>query len=93
MLQPENNEEIRPLKLNISTGYSDTNAWIEINDTGPGIPDKDIDKIFEPLYSTKTYGIGLGLPIVKQIMEQHSGGISISSHTTEGACVKLWLPL
>ena len=73
MIQSDNNEETRPLKLNISTGYSDINAWIEINDTGPGIPDKDIDKIFEPLYSTKTYGIGLGLPIVKQIMEQHSG--------------------
>ena len=93
MIQSENNEETRPLKLSIYTGYSDTNAWVEINDTGPGIPDKDIDKIFEPLYSTKTYGIGLGLPIVKQIMEQHSGGISIGNHSTEGAFVKLWFPL
>ena len=93
MIQSENNEETRPLKLNISTGYSDINAWIEIKDTGPGISDKDIDNIFEPLYSTKTYGIGLGLPIVKQIMEQHSGRISIGNHSTEGAFVKLWFPL
>ncbi len=93
LLPSENNEVMRPLKINISTGYSDTNAWIEINDTGSGIPDKEIDNIFEPLYSTKTYGIGLGLPIVKQIMEQHSGRISISNHTPRGACVKLWFPL
>jgi len=93
MYQSEDNELVRPLKLIISSGRSDADVWIAINDTGPGIPDKEIDKIFEPLYSTKTYGIGLGLPIVKQIMEQHSGRVSISTHTTEGACVKLWFPL
>jgi len=93
MPQSEDNELVRPLKLIISSGRSDADVWIAINDTGPGIPDKEIDKIFEPLYSTKTYGIGLGLPIVKQIMEQHSGRVSISTHTTEGACVKLWFPL
>jgi len=93
MLLSEDNELVRPLKLIISSGRSDADVWIEINDTGPGIPEKDIHKIFEPLYSTKTYGIGLGLPIVKQIMEKHSGGISIDNHTTEGACIKLWFPL
>jgi len=93
MLQNDNNEVKMPLKLYMTTGHSDGKAWIEIKDSGPGIPINEINKIFEPLYSTKTYGIELGLAIVKQIMEQHSGGISINSNTTEGTCAKLWLPL
>jgi signal transduction histidine kinase len=71
---------------------------IEIHDTGPGIPDDVFPKIFEPLFSTKTFGVGLGLPIVKNIMEQHGGGISILSQTAGddkpgGTNVVLWLPL
>ncbi|MCZ6804243.1 MAG: HAMP domain-containing sensor histidine kinase, partial [Proteobacteria bacterium] len=93
MLESENNEIQNPLKLNILTGRSDTKVWIEIIDNGPGIPDSDVNKIFEPLYSTRTYGIGLGLPIVKQIMEQHSGGISIDSKSGSETSVKLWFPL
>jgi len=93
MLESENNEIQNPLRLNILTGRSDTKVWIEIIDNGPGIPDSEINKIFEPLYSTRTYGIGLGLPIVKQIMEQHSGGISIDSKSGSETSVKLWFPL
>ena len=76
----------------VATAVGKDMVEITVTDTGPGIPDKELNNIFEPLYSTKTYGIGLGLSIVKQIMEQHSGGISISSHSAKGACVKLWFP-
>ena len=93
MFQSENNEIQNPLKLKILTGHSDTKVWIEILDTGPGIPDTEINKIFEPLYSTRAYGIGLGLPIVKQIMEKHSGGISIESQSGGETSVKLWFPI
>ena len=93
MFQSENNEIQNPLKLKILTGRSDTKVWIEILDTGPGIPDTEINKIFEPLYSTRAYGIGLGLPIVKQIMEKHSGGISIESQSGGETSVKLWFPI
>jgi signal transduction histidine kinase len=51
------------------------------------------DRIFEPLFSTKTSGVGLGLSIVKNIMQQHGGGIEIQSHVGEGSTVTLWLPL
>ncbi len=93
MLQQDSDEVNKPLKLEISTSQSDEKAWIEINDNGPGIPDEMIGNVFEPLYSTKTYGVGLGLPIVRQILEQHSGEILISSQPGTGTKVKLWFPL
>ncbi len=65
---------------------------IRVSDTGMGIAPEEIEKIFQPLYSTKGFGVGLGLPIVKQIMEQHGGGIEISSKPGEGATVTMWLP-
>ena len=62
-------------------------------DTGQGIPPDRLERIFEPLYSTKGFGVGLGLPIVKQIMEMHGGGIDIESKPGEGTRTTLWLPL
>lgn len=80
-------------RLTISTHVVDERVEIAIRDTGCGISDAVRDKLFEPLFSTKSFGIGLGLPIVKGIMEQHGGGIEISSRANEGATVVLWLPI
>jgi signal transduction histidine kinase len=52
-----------------------------------------LPKVFEPLFSTKSIGTGLGLPIVKQIIEQHSGTIHISSAPGGGATVVVQLPI
>ncbi len=65
---------------------------VVIADNGEGIPQADLEKIYEPLYSTKSFGVGLGLPIVKGIMEQHLGGIDIDSQVGIGTKVTLWLP-
>ena len=51
-----------------------------------------LSKIYEPLFSTKSFGVGLGMPTVKQIMEQHGGGIEIESEEGRGTTVTLWLP-
>jgi PAS domain S-box-containing protein len=80
-------------RLTISTHVVDERLEIRIRDTGCGIPTDVMDKLFEPLFSTKSFGVGLGLSIVKNIIEQHSGGIEISSQTNEGATVALWLPI
>ncbi|MCK4868169.1 MAG: PAS domain-containing protein, partial [Alphaproteobacteria bacterium] len=61
--------------LSISTRQSDSRIEIIVEDTGPGIAEESLDRIFEPLFSTKNFGAGLGLPIVRQIMEQHGGGV------------------
>lgn len=65
---------------------------IIITDTGPGIKQEILPRIFEPLFSTKTFGIGLGLSIVKQIMLQHGGNVDIDSEPGIGTRVVLWLP-
>ena len=69
--------------------------WVVVSfaDTGPGIPPEYRDKVFEPLYSTKSFGVGLGLPLVKKIIEQHGGRIEIESRGNVGARFLLWLPL
>jgi signal transduction histidine kinase len=66
---------------------------IRVSDTGPGIPKDVRARVFEPLFSTKRYGVGLGLPIVKNIVEQHGGGIEIESQAGQGTTVILWLPV
>ncbi len=85
-------EDTEPLKLKIKTYSQDMRIWFEFSDNGPGIPEDIILLIFEPLYSTKNFGVGLGLPVVKQIMEKHNGGVEVVSPQGLGTTVKLWLP-
>ena len=79
--------------LTVETHVSDNRVSIQVSDTGLGISPDCLGKIFEPLYSTKMFGVGLGLPIVRQVMEQHAGGVEVESREFEGTLVTLWLPL
>lgn len=79
-------------QLSISTQHENNRVCIHFDDNGPGIDEEIIDRIFEPLFSTKGFGVGLGLPTVKQIMEQHDGGIDVRSICRQGTGVTLWLP-
>lgn len=65
---------------------------LSIGDTGKGIPKEDLPKIFEPFYSTKRRGSGLGLPIVKNILDAHGGSISVESSEGKGTTVTIRLP-
>lgn len=76
----------------ISTTVEDGRLQIIVNDNGPGISDEVMERIFEPLYSNKSFGVGLGLPIVKGIMDDHRGGIHVSSEADANTTVVLWLP-
>jgi signal transduction histidine kinase len=66
---------------------------IEIEDTGPGIPPDQKDLIFEPLYSSKPKGTGLGLPIAKMMIENQNGKIEFDSEIGEGAVFRIMLPV
>jgi PAS domain S-box-containing protein len=66
---------------------------IAIEDEGPGIAPEHMDRVFEPLFSTKSFGTGLGLPTVKQIVEQHGGEMELKSVVGEGTRVVIRLPL
>jgi signal transduction histidine kinase len=66
---------------------------IEVADTGPGVPPDDLRRIFEPFYSKRPSGTGLGLPIARRIVAAHGGRIEVSSVVGEGTRVVLRLPV
>ena len=69
---------------------------VEITDTGQGIPDKALDKLFDPFYSTKVTGegTGLGLSVTRSIVEMHRGMINLQNRKdTSGACATLHFPI
>lgn len=70
-------------------------SWqrIRVADNGPGIPDRDLPKIFLPFYTTKSEGTGLGLAVVQKIALQHGGSIEARNQAEGGAEFLLWLPL
>jgi signal transduction histidine kinase/purine-cytosine permease-like protein len=82
-----------PGEITIGTSTSDGQLVLQITDNGIGIPPEQHQKIFTPLFSTKTYGVGLGLPLVKRIVEQHNGRIEVASEWKKGTTVTIWLPL
>jgi signal transduction histidine kinase len=67
-------------------------AEIKIADTGCGIEEKDLRKIFEPFFTNKDKGTGLGLTIVGRIVEGYSGKIKIESNINQGTVCVVWLP-
>ncbi len=84
----------REHRLTIETARTGPDwATISIADTGSGIPAENLDKLFEPLFTTKARGIGLGLALVKTFVEGHGGRISVDSREGEGAIFTVWLPL
>jgi len=65
---------------------------VEFADTGCGIPESDIDKIFDPLFTTKAKGIGLGLSVCKSVLERHGGDIRVESKAGRGTTFTVSLP-
>jgi signal transduction histidine kinase len=65
---------------------------LSVIDTGCGIPADKLGRIFEPLFTTKSFGVGLGLPTVRQIIEQHGGTIDVESVVDQGTTFTIWLP-
>jgi len=66
---------------------------IEIGDTGEGISPENLDQLFSPFFTTKTYGTGLGLPISKKIVDDHGGNLLVESQPGCGTTVHIQLPL
>jgi PAS domain S-box-containing protein len=79
--------------LKLQTGENDDGVWVSVGDTGGGIPQEQINRIFEPFYTTKKKGSGLGLMIVQRIVRAHNGRIELESHVGRGTIFRVWLPL
>ena len=81
-------------KLVIHSRLSKDQVEISIIDNGPGIQQKDRDKLFTPFFTTKHRGTGLGLSVSKKIIENHTGGsLNLESQEGRGTIVKISLPL
>lgn len=79
-------------QLKISTGTAVNHAWVKFEDTGCGISEENLKKIFEPLFTTRRRGIGLGLTISKRLIEQNNGTIEVASQTDKGTVFTVRLP-
>jgi signal transduction histidine kinase len=79
--------------LTISAGTDDTMVALAIRDTGCGIPQDNMSKLFEPLFTTKSKGIGLGLALSKTLAEANGGAIDVKSEEGAGSVFTLRLPL
>jgi PAS domain S-box-containing protein len=79
--------------LTLQTSKGMDGVWVSVSDTGGGIPQEQINRIFEPFYTTKKKGSGLGLMIVQRIVRAHGGRIELESHVGRGTTFRIWLPL
>jgi PAS domain S-box-containing protein len=79
--------------LTLQTGEGADGVWVGVTDTGGGIPQEQIARIFEPFYTTKKQGTGLGLMIVQRIVRAHGGRIELESFVGRGTTFRIWLPL
>jgi C4-dicarboxylate-specific signal transduction histidine kinase len=79
-------------ELSVRAMNGDGRIKIEVSDTGPGVPPDIAEKIFEPLYTTKARGIGLGLSVSRSLAEVNSGTLSVMNHSAGGAVFLIDLP-
>lgn len=79
--------------LRVRTDMNDRFVSITFTDTGGGIPDGEMSKIFEPYFTTKASGSGLGLLIVRRIVREHGGEIELLNDAGKGLCLTMKLPL
>ncbi|MCK5357018.1 MAG: hypothetical protein KAJ48_01370, partial [Elusimicrobiales bacterium] len=90
-----NGIEVMPEKgtLTMRTVIEDNFVRIDIQDEGSGIPKDVLEKIFAPFFTTKARGTGLGLAVVKKVIDRHNGKVDAWSEVGKGTCFKLFLPL
>jgi two-component system, NtrC family, nitrogen regulation sensor histidine kinase GlnL len=101
-IEASSNKKRIQLITRVSTGYSiktshsanpGQNIVVEIVDSGMGISESDMNNLFTPLFTTKSKGSGLGLPISLKIIENHGGKIKITSEKGLGTTAQVFLPV
>lgn len=79
--------------IHIQTSFADDFIIMSVEDTGTGIPDDMIHKIFEPYFTTKVDGTGLGLTMAYKVVKEHGGDIRVQSEKGQGTCFTIKLPV
>lgn len=80
-------------RLTLSANVHDEMVRLNIQDTGVGIPPENLPKLFEPLFTTKIKGIGLGLAVSKKLIEANGGRIEVKSEAGVGSIFTIWMPV
>lgn len=81
-------------RLTMRTAYDGkANVEVAVEDSGPGIPSERLPRLFDSFFTTKTHGMGLGLSIVRSIVEAHDGRIWAENNSSGGACFRFTLPV
>ncbi len=83
----------RECYLKIKTEITSAECILTVTDNGEGVSSENIPKIFEPFFSTKKDGLGLGLPFIKRVIEDHGGKVEFKSTKNEGSEVRLIFPI
>jgi len=92
-LQALNEVDKSDKKLLVGSRLVEETCEIIVQDNGPGMSQDVVSRIFEPMFSTKNFGVGLGVPIIKNILEGHCGGVEYLSEVGKGTTVIMRLPL
>ena len=81
--------------ITLRTGRDGEEVWVEVSDTGCGIPPENVERIFDPFFTTKPVGVGtgLGLSLSCGIVQQHAGRIDVSSVMGQGSAFRVTLPI
>lgn len=79
--------------ISVETGTVGPNASIVVRDTGEGIPEESLEEIFNPFFTTKATGVGLGLAMVSKFVDMHDGRIHVTSTPNEGTTFRILLPV
>jgi two-component system, sporulation sensor kinase E len=80
-------------ELRVQTGATPEQVWVSVKDSGCGIPQEQLSRIFAPFFTTKKKGSGLGLMIVQRIIREHGGRIDLESSEGQGTTFRVWLPV
>ena len=91
----KNSVEASPIggKITISTCEEGSSVILSVSDAGYGISKEDVDKIFDPMFSSKEQRFGMGLPLVKRIVSEHMGEIEVKSGPGKGTTFRIKLPV
>jgi signal transduction histidine kinase len=81
--------------ITVRTGVEGEGVWVDISDTGQGIPPENMQKIFDPFFTTKPVGqgTGLGLSVSYGIVQKHHGRMEVNSQVGKGSTFRVWLPV
>jgi signal transduction histidine kinase len=79
--------------LSLRASTVDERVQLDVSDTGEGIPPENMKKIFEPLFTTKSRGIGLGLAICQKLIKANQGDISVTSEEGAGSTFRITMPI